>query len=1081
MPVMLNPMPVRPLVALAIALLLQACTPEKPVTSQGGEGTAQALVEQTGFVPPPRSLSDVIARLDVEIARRDTTGARRRETATEAAAGEVASDAPGPNSTPASADAAARSLQAAREANVALLEGRITSALEAAKLASAIAREARLSVLPDRLEREANAEGILGNARRAIALLDEASALAERSRDAQNRPNKTFLAMKSAADAARNAVAIGDTAAAQRYVARARLLRGTGQPGDFAPAWDAVVAIADARVLEARGRRLDAQRRWREAIASYDEMERRRRAGLRVAGANVYRASLIEAHAELARLLNNNWRYAEAETHARMALSEALDIYGPFHGSILSTGGVMTNIALSQGRFEEAQALATPLLRIGRMQGLPASHSRMRDLRLYQIAGDFFRERYAQTVAGFEAFARELGAERAAGTDPIFRNRNYAAALIAIGRGAEALEIAERDYQRRMRSDGANGFSTRVAQALRGLAHAASGNDAAALADLDASREAMRRGPSGDAAAGDGLSGFMQSLRRIALTGMIEFYASRQPGAGRDFPAEAFELADVVRSLSVQGAISALAQRAGVRDPALAELVRREQDARQAATALQATLVNLVAMPASQRDRATEADIAARVSALQSEATSLAASIRRSFPSYDELREPPRPTVEATRSRLAPGEAMLSLFVAHDATYAWALRREGGLGFARIPIGEAELARSVQRLREALDPNAGTIDAIPAFDAALAWRLHAAFVEPFSATIGDARTLVVVPHGPLTQLPFGLLATGPSPDLRQAAGELRFARYAGVPWLIRKAAVVQVPSVSAMIGLRAMPEPAGGRLPFAGIGDAWFNAEQAAEARRDTPDAASAARAQLQSRGARLARRSAPSTGSLASADVGALARLPETADEIRSVAQALAAGPDSILLGDAANERRLRDMDLSRRRVVMFATHGLVPGDLDGLHQPALALTPRQVAGPEAGDGLLTMGDILSMRLDADWVVLSACNTAAANGQGAEAMSGLGRAFFYAGARALLVTYWPVETGSARSLTTDLFARQAANPSLSRARALQETMLAMIDGPGAIDPATHASAFSYAHPLFWAPFGLVGDGGESR
>ena len=164
-----------------------------------------------------------------------------------------------------------------------------------------------------------------------------------------------------------------------------------------------------------------------------------------------------------------------------------------------------------------------------------------------------------------------------------------------------------------------------------------------------------------------------------------------------------------------------------------------------------------------------------------------------------------------------------------------------------------------------------------------------------------------------------------------------------------------------------------------------------------------------------------------------------------------------------------------------MFATHGLVPGDLDGLHQPALALTLRQVAGPEAGDGLLTMGDILSMRLDADWVVLSACNTAAANGQGAEAMSGLGRAFFYAGARALLVTYWPVETGSARSLTTDLFARQAANPSLSRARALQETMLAMIDGPGAIDPATHASAFSYAHPLFWAPFGLVGDGGESR
>jgi CHAT domain-containing protein len=173
--------------------------------------------------------------------------------------------------------------------------------------------------------------------------------------------------------------------------------------------------------------------------------------------------------------------------------------------------------------------------------------------------------------------------------------------------------------------------------------------------------------------------------------------------------------------------------------------------------------------------------------------------------------------------------------------------------------------------------------------------------------------------------------------------------------------------------------------------------------------------------------------------------------------------------------------MDLSRRRVVMFATHGLVPGDLDGLSQPALALTPRQIAGGDTGDGLLTMGDILALRLDADWVVLSACNTAAGNGQGAEAMSGLGRAFFYAGARALLVTYWPVETESAKRLTTDLFARQAADPTLSRARALRETMLAMIDGTAVADGTAPAAQLSHAHPLFWAPFGLLGDGGGRR
>jgi CHAT domain-containing protein len=127
---------------------------------------------------------------------------------------------------------------------------------------------------------------------------------------------------------------------------------------------------------------------------------------------------------------------------------------------------------------------------------------------------------------------------------------------------------------------------------------------------------------------------------------------------------------------------------------------------------------------------------------------------------------------------------------------------------------------------------------------------------------------------------------------------------------------------------------------------------------------------------------------------------------------------------------------------------------------------------------GLLKMEDILTLRLNADWVVLSACNTAGGRGAGAEAISGLGRAFFYAGARALLVSNWPVETTSARALTTELFRRQAVNPSLSRAQALQQTLNALIDRGGYVDAQTKQTVFSYAHPIFWAPFSLVGDGG---
>ena len=154
--------------------------------------------------------------------------------------------------------------------------------------------------------------------------------------------------------------------------------------------------------------------------------------------------------------------------------------------------------------------------------------------------------------------------------------------------------------------------------------------------------------------------------------------------------------------------------------------------------------------------------------------------------------------------------------------------------------------------------------------------------------------------------------------------------------------------------------------------------------------------------------------------------RLPDTADELKAIAIALQADPSKVLhLGKDANEKNIKSLDLSGFKVLAFATHGLVPGELNGLTQPALALSAPSVAGID-GDGLLTMEEILALKLDADWVVLSACNTGAGAGAGAEAASGLGRAFFYAGTRALLVTNWSVHSESARELVSDMFERQA-------------------------------------------------------
>jgi len=187
----------------------------------------------------------------------------------------------------------------------------------------------------------------------------------------------------------------------------------------------------------------------------------------------------------------------------------------------------------------------------------------------------------------------------------------------------------------------------------------------------------------------------------------------------------------------------------------------------------------------------------------------------------------------------------------------------------------------------------------------------------------------------------------------------------------------------------------------------------------------------------------------------------------------------NDVFLGRAASEHQVKSMDLSVYQVISFATHGLVAGDLDGLTQPALAFSSPDVtaASDEDDDGLLTMGEILGLKLNADWIVLSACNTAAADGEGAEAVSGLGRAFFYAGTRAVLASSWPVQSTATTELMTVLFSKLASNDNLGRAEALQQTRVHLID-EGTYKNAEGKSLFSYAHPIFWAPFIIIGDGG---
>jgi CHAT domain-containing protein len=194
------------------------------------------------------------------------------------------------------------------------------------------------------------------------------------------------------------------------------------------------------------------------------------------------------------------------------------------------------------------------------------------------------------------------------------------------------------------------------------------------------------------------------------------------------------------------------------------------------------------------------------------------------------------------------------------------------------------------------------------------------------------------------------------------------------------------------------------------------------------------------------------------------MAALPETRDEILAIAKALGADPArDVRFGAQATRAAVLSGPLLDRRVVAFATHGLKPGDLPGLSRPALAMA----AGASGESPLLTLDDVLTIKLSADWVVLSACNTASADGRAQEAFSGLARAFFFSGARAVLATHWAVESLSAQQLVARTFAHQAANRGAARAESLRHAQLEFVEG---------RAGAAYAHPFFWAPYALYGD-----
>jgi len=340
-------------------------------------------------------------------------------------------------------------------------------------------------------------------------------------------------------------------------------------------------------------------------------------------------------------------------------------------------------------------------------------------------------------------------------------------------------------------------------------------------------------------------------------------------------------------------------------------------------------------------------------------------------------------------------------------------------------------------------------------------RLHNLYQSIFAPAVPHLvgiKHLMIVPSGAMQSLPFGILVASPPKPVKSDAD------YRTIDWLAKHYAFSVLPSVSSIRALRKFTKSTNAQASFVGFGDPLLTS-YGGDAR--------SIRAKVNVAGLfRNITVTSANQQAIQIADVKLIKRqqrLPETADELRGMATVLGAGKDDVWLQGAATETNVKKLDLTNFRIIAFATHGVMAGEIGGGMDPGLLLTP-PAQGTVEDDGYLSAAEIAQLKLNADWVLLSACNTAAPDGSpGAEGMSGLAKAFFYAGTRSLLVSHWPVMSEATVPLTTTMLKEYHGDLGKGKAEAHRKAILALMATPN------HPE---YAHPIFWAPFVVVGEGG---
>ena len=400
------------------------------------------------------------------------------------------------------------------------------------------------------------------------------------------------------------------------------------------------------------------------------------------------------------------------------------------------------------------------------------------------------------------------------------------------------------------------------------------------------------------------------------------------------------------------------------------------------------------------------------------------------------------------QANLRPGEAYYKLFFVDEASYA-IIAEQGFAKIMKLGATRAELEDQTNKVRDSIVLEENNQLVTNPFDLAASHRLFTTLFGPVADRIPAIRHLIFEPDGPLLKLPANVLVTDRASidayEARQAADNPDEFDFTGVKWLGRERMVSTAVSARSFVDVRRLPPSRAKRL-YLGLGE-------------NTPPA------QLDY---------APQSDEVRDPCDWALStwNKPISSAELHLAASILGDADSEVVIGAGYSDTALRErQDLSNFRVVQFATHGLVTPPRPGCPaRPALVTS----FGRDASDGLLSFKEIFDLRLDADTIILSACDTAGAATAAATreagistggnfALDGLVRAFVGAGARTVVASHWPVpdDYDATRRLMTVMF---QGGTKEALGEAMRQSQSDLMD-----DPLT-------SHPYYWAAFAIVGD-----